>query len=183
MVFRTFSKLALAAALAAASPALAATPAEVQLGMQVLDPSGGTVGKVIGIKGANLILKTDAHEVQLPMTSFTANEGKLLFGMTAAELNAETEAAMTAAAAAISVGAKVYGSDGTLAGTIEALDETSVTIKLADERLVRIPRSGVAGRPVGAVVGVTTAKLADLASEPAATPAETEEPAKDSAAN
>ncbi len=38
-----------------------------------------------------LILKTDKHEVQLPLSSFTANQGKLLFGMTAEQLNAAAD--------------------------------------------------------------------------------------------
>jgi preprotein translocase subunit YajC len=161
---------ALAAAPLALSPLVAATTAEVQPGMQVVDPSGGVVGQVTGLKGNMLILRTDKHEVQLPLTSFTANEGKLLFGMTAAQLNAETEKAMAAANAAVAVGANVYGSDGTLAGTIEEIDDSLVKIKLASGSSVRLPRSGVAGSAKGAVLGVTTAQLNQLATQAAAPP-------------
>lgn len=165
--------IALAAALAAApltlAPAFAATQAEVSPGMQVVDPAGGAVGTVIGIKGGNLILKTDKHEVQLPLTSFTASEGKLLFGMTAAQLNAEVDKQMAAASAAVTVGAQVYGSDGTLAGQIEAIDTEYVTIKLTSGQTVRIPRAGVAGSDKGAVLGLTTAQLNALASQAGAT--------------
>ena len=150
------ARLAVATALAVAplslSAAFAATPAEVHPGMQVVDPSGGKVGQVIGVNGANLILKTDKHEVQLPMTSFTASEGKLLFGMTAAQLDAATEQAMAAASAAVAPGASVYGSDGTLAGTIEEIDDALVKIKLANGQSVRIPRNGVSGSDKGAVM-------------------------------
>ena len=173
MQHRRLAKLAFAAALAAAplafSSAVAATPAEVKPGMQVVDPSGGAVGTVTGIKGDMLILKTAKHEVQLPLTSFTANQGKLLFGMTAAQLDAATEQAMAAASAAVAPGASVYGSDGSLAGTIESIDETLVKIKLADGKSVRIPRNGVSGSDKGAVLGITTAKLNELASQAAAT--------------
>ncbi len=166
------ARLAVATALAVApisfSAALAATPAEVHPGMQVVDPSGGKVGLVSGISGANLILKTDKHEVQLPMTSFTANDGKLLFGMTAAQLEAATEQAMAAASAAVAPGASVYGSDGTLAGTIEEIDQDLVKIKLANGQSVRIPRNGVSGSDKGAVLGITTTRLNDLATQAAA---------------
>lgn len=184
MQYHGFARLALAAAFAAAplafSSAIAATPAEVQPGMQVVDPSGGAVGMVTGIKGDMLILKTGKHEVQLPLTSFTVNEGKLLFGMTAAQLDAATEQALAAAKAQVAPGANVYGSDGTLAGTIESIDESLVKIKLANGQSVRLPRNGVSGSDKGAVLGVTTAKLNELASQAAS--ADTATPPADSAA-
>lgn len=171
------ARIAIAAALAAAplglSAAVAATPAEVQPGMQVVDPSGGAVGMVTGVKGDMLILKTAKHEVQLPLASFTANQGKLLFGMTAAQLDAATEQAMAQANAAVAVGAQVYGSDGSVAGTIEELDDNLVKIKLADGQSVRIPRNGVSGSARGAVLGITTAKLNELASQVATPQPET----------
>ena len=160
---------ALAAAIAAApivtAAAVAATPAEVKPGMQVVDPSGGTVGTVTGVSGDNLILKTDKHELQMPLASFTANEGKLLIGLTAAQLNAEAEKQMAAASAAIVAGAQVYGSEGTLAGQIEAVDAELVTIKLTSGASVRIPRSSIGGSDKGAVLGMTAAQLTELASQ------------------
>ena len=162
------AKLAFAAALAAAPLAFsavgAATPADVRPGMQVVDPSGGAVGIVTGVKGDMLTLKTGTHEVQLPLASFTANQGKLLFGMTAAQL----EAAMASAQAAIAPGANVYGSEGALAGTIESIDESLVTIKLASGGSVRVPRNGISGSDKGAVLGITTAKLNELATQASA---------------
>lgn len=169
MPLNRLARLTLAAALAAApatlAPAFAATAAQAAPGMQVVDPSGGVVGTVIAVKADSLILKTDKHEAQLPLTSFTAHEGKLLFGMTAAQLNAETEAAMAAANAAVAPGAQVYGSDGTLAGTIDTIDTELVTIKLTSGETVRLPRSGVGGGANGAVLGVTTAQLTELATQ------------------
>ncbi len=167
---------ACAAALAVAplslTPAFAATPAEVHPGMTVVDPSGGTVGIISGIKGANVLLKTDRHELEIPMTSFTANQGKLLFAMTAAQLNAEADKQTAAAQAAVAVGAPVYGSDGSLAGQIESLDNSLVTIKLTSGETVRLPRNGVGGSDKGAVLGVTTTQLNQLASQAAAPAAE-----------
>jgi len=169
MRFRNLKAAALAAALATApaafAPALAATAAEVRPGMTVVDPAGGTVGLVTGVRGDVLVLKTDRHEVQLPLASFTAHEGKLMFAMTAAQLNAETEKALAAADAAVAVGAPVFGSDGTPAGQIEALDTELVTIKLTGGELVRLPRTGVAGSPKGVMLGLTTAELNNLATQ------------------
>ncbi|MGN6155881.1 MAG: hypothetical protein ACTHN4_09125 [Sphingomicrobium sp.] len=171
MQYHRLVSLAFAAALAASplalSAAAAATPAEVKPGMQVVDPSGGAVGMVAGVKGDSLILKTGTHEVQLPLASFTANQGKLLFGMTAAQL----QAAMASAQASVAAGANVYGSDGTLAGTIESIDDNLVTIKLASGASVRVPRNGVSGSAKGASLGITTAKLNELATQTTGTDA------------
>jgi preprotein translocase subunit YajC len=165
MQHHRLAKLAFAAALAAAPlaffPAVAATSAEVKPGMQVVDPSGGSVGIVTAVTGQTLTLKTGTHEVQLPLASFTANQGKLLFGMTAAQL----ETAMASAQASVAAGANVYGSDGTLAGTIESIDNSLVTIKLSSGASVRVPRNGVSGSAKGAVLGITTAKLGELATQ------------------
>lgn len=168
MRFRKLTNIAFAAAIfavpAAISPAFAATPAEVHPGMQVVDPSGGAVGIVTAIKGPNLTLKTSKHEVQLPLTSFTANQGKLLFGMTAAQIDSATEQAN----ASIAVGASVFGSDGSIAGQIEEVSDTLVKIKLANGQSIRIPRDGISGSQNGAILGVTTAQLNQLASQAAA---------------
>jgi len=173
MQYHGLAKLAVVAALAAAplafSATAAATPAEVHPGMQVVDPSGGAVGMVTGVNADMLTLKTDKHEVTLPLSSFTANQGKLLFGMTAAQLDSATEQAMAAASAAVAPGANVYGSDGTLAGTIEEADAAQVKIKLVNGAAVRIPRNGVVGSDKGAVLGITTARLNALASQAAST--------------
>ena len=149
-----------------------ATPSTAQTaGMQVVDTTGGAVGTVVSVSGDNVVIKTDKHQVALPKTSFTAHEGKLLFGMTQAQLNAETEKSLAAAAASIAAGATVKGSAGAVVGTIDALDEESVTIKLQSGSLIRVPRSGVAAGGDGVVVGLTAEELEAQASASAA-PAE-----------
>lgn len=168
-------RLVIAAALAAAplavSTATAATPAQVQPGMQVVDPSGGSVGTVAEVKGDNLVLKTARHEVLLPVSAFTANQGKLLFAMTAAQLDAQADQQAAANSQAIAAGAQVFGSDGTPAGTIEAVEDPLVTIKLANGQSVRVQRSGLAPNGKGVVIGVTTAKLNEMAAQATATAA------------
>lgn len=169
MRFRRLKTIALATSLVAApavlAPAFAATAAEVKPGMTVVDPAGGTVGTVVGVKGETLLLKTARHEVHLPLASFTAHEGKLLFAMTVAQLDAETEKALAEAAAAVKVGAAVFGRDGTPAGTIEAIEGDLVTVKLTGGEKVRLPRSGVSGSAKGVTLGVTAADLNALANQ------------------
>jgi preprotein translocase subunit YajC len=149
-----------------------ATPSTAQTaGMQVVDTTGGAVGTVVSVSGDNVVIKTDKHQVALPKTSFTAHEGKLLFGMTQAQLNAETEKSLAAAAASIAAGATVKGSAGAVVGTIDTLDADSVTIKLQSGSLIRVPRSGVAAGGDGVVVGLTAEELEAQASASAA-PAE-----------
>jgi preprotein translocase subunit YajC len=170
MKFNTLvrSHLAAAAFLAVASlPGTASAQAGISPGMQVVDQAGNPVGTVIAVKGGDLTLKTDRHEVLLPKTSFTPNEGKLLFGMTQAQLNADMDQALAAAAAAVTVGAEVRGTGGQVAGTIEALDDATVTLKLVSGEMVRLPRHAVAGSQGGAVLGVSLAELQAMTSSSA----------------
>lgn len=155
------------AAMLASSPALAVAQTQPAIvpGMQVVDPSGGTVGTVASVKGQELVVKTDKHEVLLPATSFTPNQGKLLFALTQSQLNAQTEQAIAEANAKLVAGTSVYGQAGTLAGTIEAIDDASVTIKLTSGSLIRIPRNGIAPGPKGAILGVSAAELQTLSAQ------------------
>ncbi|GAA4003575.1 hypothetical protein [Sphingomonas humi] len=155
------------AAMLASSPALGVvqTPPAIVPGMMVVDPSGATVGTVSSVKGQELIVKTDKHEVLLPVTSFTPNEGKLLFALSQAQLNAQTEQAIAEANARLVAGTSVYGQAGTLAGTIEAIDDATVTIKLTSGSLIRIPRNGIAPGPKGAILGVSAAELQALSAQ------------------
>lgn len=153
LAFSTIAAVSLALA-APAAPALAQAA-----GTQVVDTGGGAVGTVVRVDGDNIVIKTDKHEVALPKTSFTLHEGKLLFGMTQAQLNAATEKSLAEAAAAIAPGATVKGSGGAVLGTIDAVDTEFVTIKLQSGTMVRIPRSGVAAGNGKVVIGLTAQEL------------------------
>lgn len=136
--------------------------------MQVVDTAGNPVGTIVSVKADTLVLKTDRHEIQLPVASFTPSEGKLLFAMTRAQINAETDKAMAAAEASVVVGADVRGPGGNVVGAIESLDSDNVTLKLASGELVKMPRNSVAGSPTGPVIGVTAAELKAMLVEPEA---------------
>ncbi len=80
--------------------------------------------------------------------------------MTQAQLNADVEKSLAAAAAAIVRGATVKGTGGAVLGTIDSVDTEFVTLKLQSGELVRVPRSGVSGRANGeVVVGLTAEEL------------------------
>jgi preprotein translocase subunit YajC len=148
--------IVLGAALAALSvPAAAAVTA----GAVVKDTKGGEVGTILRVEGANLVLKTDRHEVTLPVSSFTATDEGALFGMTRDQLNAEVDKAKAAADAQIVAGATVKGAAGAVVGTIEAVDAQFVTLKLTSGTSIRLPRNAVAGSPNGPVTGMTAEQI------------------------
>jgi hypothetical protein len=141
--------------------AFAAGPAAAQaVGMQVVDTSGATVGTVTAIKGDNIQVKTDKHEALLPKASFTLDQGKLLFGMTQAQLDAQIEAAAAASQKAIAAGATVNGTAGTPVGKIDSVDGENVTMTLTSGKKIQVPVSGLRGNADGTVtIGYTAEQL------------------------
>jgi len=158
-----FATLALASASIAVSPAAhaqaAAATASITPGMAVVDTNGGAVGSVISVNGDTLVINTGKHQAAVGTASVTPFKGKLLIGMTQAELDAATEKTLAEAAAQIVPGATVKGSGGAVLGTIESLDAAAATIKLTSGESVRIPRTGMAAGADGVVVGLTADQL------------------------
>lgn len=150
--------LALSAALAVGLAAPVAAQTGIRAGATVTDPQGGTVGTVASVDGQFVILRTDRHEVRLPVSSFTATDEAVLFGATREQLNADLDRMAAEAQQAIAVGAVVRDRDGALIGPIEATDEQSLTVRLG-EQLIRLPRDAVAAGPDGLVIGATVAEL------------------------
>jgi preprotein translocase subunit YajC len=156
-----------AASLMVAAPAAAQA---INVGMAVVDPSGGVVGTVASVQGPNLLIKTDKHEALLPKTSFAASEGKLLFAMSQAQLNAAVEGGMAAANAAVTPGATVNGAAGTKVGVLDAVQSDGVIIALESGAKVKIDRSGVRGNPDGTVsIGLTADQIETQVKQTAAT--------------
>lgn len=164
--------LALAGSAASAQQTAPTAGAEFTAGAKVNDTAGGEVGTITRADGDFVIVKTDKHEVRLPKTSFTAHNGGFIMAMTRDQVNAAVEQTLAQANSKIVAGAKVTGTAGGDVGTIDSVDGEFVTLKLASGKLVRLPRSGVAPGPDGAVIGMTVAQL-----EAAAGAASTEEPA------
>jgi len=145
---------------AAFGVALTAPAAAQSVGMQIVDTTGAPVGTVTAIQGDNLQVKTDKHEVLVPKASFTLNGGKLLFGMTQAQLDAQVEAATAASAKAIVAGATVNGAGGAAVGKIEAVDGDNVTISLTSGQRIQLPGKALRGNADGTVtIGYTAEQL------------------------
>jgi preprotein translocase subunit YajC len=154
-----FASILLASTPMAPTFAQTATANAFAVGSVVTDAKGGPVGTVTAVNGDVVTVKTDRVEANLAKSSFTPNEGKLLVGLTQAELNAAVEKDKAAAEASLAVGAEVKGTGGATLGTIDAIDTEFVTIKLASGNKVRIPRNGIAGAATGAVIGLTVEQL------------------------
>jgi preprotein translocase subunit YajC len=159
LIFKLSSVALIAAAPIAAAAAQGGATA-ISVGMPVIDVSGAPVGVIASRKGDSVTLKTDHYEIPLGVGSFTVQDGKAYFAMTRAQANAEYEKLQAAAKASLVPGAVVKGLAGTKIGTIVSIDETNVTIKLESGQSVILPRSGIAGGPDGAVVGITAEELA-----------------------
>ena len=151
-----------AVGLLVAAPAVAQQGA-AKIGMQVTDTSGAPVGSVVGIKGTNLLVRTDKHDALLPASSFRAEKGKLLFGMTQAQLDAQIEQSLAAASSAIVAGATVKGLSGTPVGTIESVADGKATIALQDGKKIAVPQTGLRGNADGSVtIGYSAEQLQAL---------------------
>ena len=150
-----------AASATAPEPAPPPLMTTLGVGMPVVDVRGGAVGVVTAVAADSVTVKTDKHEAQLPRTSLTVSEGKALFGLTQAELNASVERSLAASSmAALKVGAEVKGTGGASVGTIDAVEEDKVTIKLASGLRISVPRSGIAAGTDGSgTIGITAAEL------------------------
>ena len=129
-------------------------------GIHIVDAAGAPVGTVIAVKGDNLQVKTDKYEALLPRSSFSIGNGKLLFGMTQAQLDAQIEQSAAAATSAIVAGATVKSVDGASIGKIDAVADGKVTIALTAGTKIAVDQNGVRGNPDGTVtVGLTSAQL------------------------
>jgi len=152
---------------AAASPGPARTPppppvaTTLGVGMPVVDTQGGAVGTITAVAIDTVTVKTARNQAQLPKTSLTISEGKALFGLTQAELDASVERTLaTTQNAGLTVGATVKGKGGASVGTIDAVAPENVTIRLSGGLRVSIPRSGIAvDADGGAIIGLTAAEL------------------------
>jgi hypothetical protein len=153
----------LAILLLAASPAAAQAQDTISPGMQVTDPSGGSVGTVKAVQGTNLLVHTDKYDALLPKTSFTVASGKLLFGMTQAQLDSEIEKNLAASSAAITAGAVVKGLGGAKVGTIDSVADGKATITLEDGKKIAVPQQGLRGNADGSVtIGYSADQLEAL---------------------
>ena len=140
-----------------AAPTLAAP---IAVGTPVVDTKEQPVGTVAAVEGESVVtVRTDKHDVRLPVASFANQDGKLYLALSQAELNAKYETDQAAIAASLEIGKPVKGTNGTVLGTVESKDEAGVVIKLVSGKTIKVPSNGIAGGVDGAVVGITAEQL------------------------
>ncbi|QPQ54178.1 hypothetical protein IC614_07320 [Allosphingosinicella flava] len=79
-----------------AGPVVAATATDVTAGKAVLDPKGGTVGKIESVNAEGAVVATGKSRVLLPLKSFAKNNVGLVISLTQAELDAQAAASASA---------------------------------------------------------------------------------------
>jgi hypothetical protein len=82
--------------IAVAEPAMAQAP-EIAVGAVIKDMAGAEVGTVTAIDGAAVLVKTDRHEVQVPVASMAPHDGAFLIMMSREQLNAAVDQMLLAA--------------------------------------------------------------------------------------
>lgn len=172
---KTFTKILAAGALATMIPLSAAAQ---QAGMNVVDTQGNAVGVVVTADDQFVTVRTDKHDIPVPVASFTPNDGKLLFAMSAADLNASYEKALADTEASVAVGASVVDVDGTAAGMIDEKTAEYVQIEVPSGKVVRIPPEGLQKNAGGAIL---LYKVADLEAQAIERPPEAAEEALEAA--
>lgn len=153
---KTWWIAAAAVTLAGAAPAAAQTLAP---GGAIVDTAGQPVGTVVAVTGDAATIRTDRHEIRLPVASIRVEKTGGVVGMTQAELNASYDKALAEMAAAMAPGAPVYDPAGGVVGTIGAIESELVTLRLPSTREVRLPRTAFSLGRRGLLVGVTAAQL------------------------
>jgi hypothetical protein len=99
----------------------------------------------------------------LPKSSFTLDNGKLLFGMTQAQLDSKIDESAAASQKAIVAGATVNGSTGSAVGKIEAVENGQVTVSLTSGKRIALPSAALRGNADGTVtIGYTAEQLDSL---------------------
>lgn len=160
-IFTAVAAVAIAAAVPTV-PAMAQDATSISAGMEVVhDKTGDAVGTVSKLEAGMIFISTDMHaDVAMPANAFLLHEGKVLFGMTKADLNAAVSESKAAAAASVAVGKPVKDANGTEFGAIEAMNDEFITIRMTNNQVVAVPVAGIQGQPTGAIALYDAATLA-----------------------
>jgi hypothetical protein len=130
---------------AAADATTAAAKPNVTAGAQVADASGGAVGTIESVSGANAVLSTGTAKATLPMTAFAQGPNGLVIGMTKAEVEA--------AVAKASGGGQTAAASGPSAATSEPAAQTASTAPATGTQTAQAaPATGAPSFTVGAAV-------------------------------
>jgi hypothetical protein len=127
--------------------------------MAVVDDAGHPVGEVVSIQGDDVLVRTDRQEARIPRTSLWPRRGRLVLGMTRAQLNAAVDRLAPAPQAQLAPGVVVRGTGGALAGTIEEVGPEHVILRLSSGERASLPRASVGVNAAGAVISITADEL------------------------
>ncbi|MBB3763852.1 hypothetical protein [Sphingomicrobium lutaoense] len=166
-IFTAVAAVAIAAA-APSTPAFAQDAAvAIAPGMTVVhDKTGDEVGTVAKLADGMVFISTDQHkDIPMPANAVLLHEGKVLFGMTKADLNAAVAADKAKAAASVALGKEVKDVNGAVVGKFEAMNDETITIRLTSGKVVRVPVDAVQGASTGAIALYNAADLEALGVE------------------
>ena len=125
-----FAKLALAAAVLVATPALA--QGQVAAGATVYGPQGNPVGTIVSVENGQAVIDTGTHKVPLALESYGEGDKGPTITVTKDQLNAMVEEALTKAKAArdaaLVVGASVMAADHAPLGKIVEIQGDNIVI-------------------------------------------------------
>jgi hypothetical protein len=138
--------------------------AGIAVGTNIVDDAGNPVGSIVSIQGSDVIVRTDRHEARIPRSSLWVNRGRVVLSMTRAQLNAAVDrlappAQAQSAPVQIAPGIVVRGIEGAVAGTIEAVEQDNITLRLTSGQSLSIPRSAVGATAQGGVISITAEEL------------------------
>lgn len=149
-----------ALALMAAAPTVAQTaPAQLKVGTAVTGPAGLPVGTVVTVTDRDAVVRTDKHDVRLPLASFRVDPKGAVIGATRDQLNAGIEEAVAKLNQSMVAGASVFDTAGGLVGTIDKIEEGFVTITLPSGRSARLARGDFSMGRTGLLLGLTAAQI------------------------
>lgn len=162
-----FTNLMAASLLALASvPAAAQGDAGLTVGATVYGPDDAVVGTITEVTDTYVMLDTGANKTPFAPESFAPGSEGPRFGLTKAQVDANAEQAKAELEAklkaVLSVGATVYGSAGSQAGTVDAIGEDGNVVISTQGVQAAFPREQFMVNESGQLaLRFTTAQLAE----------------------
>lgn len=158
-----FAKLALAAAILAATPALANE--QVVAGATVTGPEGNPVGTIVSVENGQAVLDTGKHKVPLGVEMYGVGEAGPTITVTKAQLDGMVDAQLAEAAAKrdaeLVAGAAVMAADHAPLGTVVSVDGDDVVVARASDAAAKftLSRDSFDATEHGLMARVTNAQI------------------------
>lgn len=163
----------IALAQSAPAPITTAPAGAIGAGTPVIGTGGAEIGTIEAVEDNLATVNAGTARVRIPTDSFALQDGKAMIGMTrdafmtaTAGIAQPVEAPPLtgdAALAKLKIGLPVFGKNGERIGNIQQIDGDFATVSIDGGVLVRVPLNSFAVNDVGALVGVTKAEFAAIA--------------------